>query len=503
MSATLLNDLQAPSTESNFAAHRLSPSQRQGLALQVLSRSRSVSELAGEHDVSRKFLYHQADKAHKALEEAFDPPRDEAEVLFWLPVTRAWLRQFVLGLILICHASFRGVAELIRDLLDTSISVGTVHNIVTQAVEQARKVSACEDLSAIRVGAHDEIFQSGQPVLVGCDAVSTYCYLLAQEESRDATTWGVHLLELEARGLHPSHTLADFGKGLRAGQAQAWPGMPCWGDHFHIVAELVQMATYLENRALGTMAARQKLEQKMAAARKKAKGQSLSKKLASARQAETQAVELADEIAVIVQWMQEDILCVVGPQVSTRVQLYDFVVEELQKRQPRAPHRIEPVVRKLENGKADLLAFAVHLDGRLARLSQEFSVAIEVIRKLFEAQGLPKTDPKRWQQEALLHQKLGSRFYTLQQAISQVIDSTLRASSVVENLNSRLRNYFFLRKHLGKDYLDLLRFFLNHRRFLRSEYPERTGKSPAEILTGKEHPHWLSLLGFQPYKKAA
>lgn len=503
MSTPLLIDQPDRKSEPVFAAHSLSPSQRQGLAFQVLSRSRSVSELAGEYDVSRKFLYHQADKAHKALEEAFDPSQDEAEVLFWLPVTRAWLRQFVLGLILICHASFRGVVELIRDLLDTSTSVGTVHNIVTQAVEQARKVSACEDLSAIRVGAHDEIFQSGQPVLVGCDAVSTYCYLLAQEDGRDATTWGVHLLELEARGLHPSHTLADFGKGLRAGQAQAWPGVPCWGDHFHIVAELVQMATYLENRALGTIAARQKLEQKMAVARRKAKGQSLSKKLARARQAETQAIELADEIAVIVQWMQQDILCVIGPQVSTRAQLYDFVVEELRARQPQVPHRIEPVVRKLENGKADLLAFAVHLESRLVLLSQEFSVTVEGVRQLFESFSLPQTDPKRWQQEALLRQQLGSRFYPLQQAISQVIDSTLRASSVVENLNSRLRSYFFLRKHLGKDYLDLLCFFLNHRRFLRSEYSEREGRSPAEILTGRTHSHWLNLLGFQPFKKAA
>ena len=497
MSATLLIDQPDQKSEPIFAAHCLSPSQRQDLALQVLSRSQPVSELAGEHAVSRKFLYHQADKAHKALEEAFDPPPDEADVLFFLPVTKAWLRSFVLALVFICHASFRGIVELFRDLLDTRISIGTVHNIVSQAVVEARKVNAGEDLSAIRVGAHDEVFQSDQPVLVGCDAVSTYCYLLAQEEGRDATTWGVHLLELEQRGLpfdkaqgpHPDHTVADFGKGLRAGQAQAWPGVPCWGDHFHIVAELVQMATFLENRALGTMAFRHKLEQKMTAARRKTKGQSLSKKLASARKTETQAVELADEVAVLVGWMQQDILSVVGPNVSTRAQLYDFVVEELRKRQPQAPHRIEPVVRKLENGKADLLAFAVHLESRLVLLTQEFSVPVEGVRQLFENFGLPQTDPKRWQQEALLRRRLGSRFYPLQQAISQIINSTLRASSVVENLNSRLRNYFFLRKHLGKDYLDLLRFFLNHRRFLRSEYPERTGKSPAEILTGKEHPH--------------
>src|SRR3990172_9802179 len=142
MSTPLLIDQSDQKSEPVWAAHCLSPSQRQDLALQVLSRSQSVSELAREHTVSRKFVYHQADKAHQALEEAFDPPQDEAEVLFFLPVTKAWLRQFVLALVFICHASFRGIVELFRDLLDTPISIGTVYNIVGQAVVEARRVNA-------------------------------------------------------------------------------------------------------------------------------------------------------------------------------------------------------------------------------------------------------------------------------------------------------------------------------------------------------------------------
>jgi hypothetical protein len=80
--------------------------------------------------------------------------------------------------------------------------------------------------------------------------------------------------------------------------------------------------------------------------------------------------------------------------------------------------------------------------------------------------------------------------------------TTPRTSSLVENLNSRLRNYFFLRKQLGSGYLDLLRFFLNHRTFMRSRCPERVGKSPAELMTGQEHPHWLELLGFERFQSA-
>jgi hypothetical protein len=75
-----------------------------------------------------------------------------------------------------------------------------------------------------------------------------------------------------------------------------------------------------------------------------------------------------------------------------------------------------------------------------------------------------------------------------------------RASSLVENLNSRLRNYFFLRRQLGAPYLNLLQFFLNHRTFLRSHRPERVGKSPKELMTGQSHPHWLELLGFTRFQ---
>ena len=65
----------------------------------------------------------------------------------------------------------------------------------------------------------------------------------------------------------------------------------------------------------------------------------------------------------------------------------------------------------------------------------------------------------------------------------------------------RLRSYFFLRRQLGKDYLTLLQFFLNHRRYLRSDDPSRVGKSPAELLTGEPHAHWLELLGYTRFSR--
>ena len=58
------------------------------------------------------FLEQQAHTAEEALDQAFAPSSRPDDVLFYLPITKAWLRQLVLGLVLICQSSTRGVVDL-------------------------------------------------------------------------------------------------------------------------------------------------------------------------------------------------------------------------------------------------------------------------------------------------------------------------------------------------------------------------------------------------------
>ncbi len=82
------------------AARALDGEQRRQLALQGLARTEPVTELAERHQGSRKLLYQPADKGAPALEQAFQPPTaGDDEVLCYLPVTKAWRRQVVLGLV--------------------------------------------------------------------------------------------------------------------------------------------------------------------------------------------------------------------------------------------------------------------------------------------------------------------------------------------------------------------------------------------------------------------
>ena len=484
-------------------ARALGPQQRQQLAVAALA-GQTISVVADEYDVSRKFVYQQRHQAQQALDQAFQPPAAAPEqLLFWLPVTKLWLEQLVLGLVLICHSPVRGVTQLLDDVFDHYLSVGKVHEVLQQAVPTARAVTAQQDLSRIRIGAHDELYQADLPVLVGVDVASTYCYLLSLEDHADADTWAIRLWEAQAQGFAPDATIADFGSGLRAGQELALPTIPCRGDLFHALQGLIAARTTLEQRAYNAINARTTLERKSADYQRR-HGHADRKRacqLPYARKAEAHAVALADDVALLVRWLREDVLAVAGPAAAERRLLYDFVVAELRARTASAPPCLATACRLLENQPEALLAFAAELDEALAGLAQTFQVPVDQVRELLHVQAMNARDPQRWRREATLRQHLRGRFEALRAAVVDVADHTVRASSVIENFNSRLRNYIFLRRHLGPDALALLQFFLNHRRFPRSAHAERVGKSPAELLTGQAQPHWLELLGYTRFSR--
>ena len=351
------------------------------------------------------------------------------------------------------------------------------------------------DLSPIRVGLHDEIFQGSQPVLAGVDARSTYCYLLAAVEHRDADTWGIHLLDASLQGLNPDYTVADAGQGLRAGQKAAWGDKPCHGDVFHIQHQCEALANTLAGIAKGAKSRRKKLQARTGKARQ---NPDLADRITLALRTEAAAHALASDIRTLTTWLAHDILALAGPDLKIRKDLFDFIVNEFGRRESDDPRRIRPVRVALQNQRDDLLAFAGVLDDKLSTIAITHQLPEHVVRAACVLHRKPSTSPAYWQGWNRLRARMGAQFHAAFDAVAQAMAQTPRSSALVENLNSRLRNYFTLRRQLGGSYLDLLQFFLNHRCFLRSRVPQRVGKSPTELMTGQHHPHWLTLLGLGP-----
>src|SRR5215213_1110376 len=270
------------------------------------------------------------------------------------------------------------------------------------------------------------------------------------------------------------------------------------GHVFHIQRQCGGLANTLSRLATGATSQHKTLQAGTGRVGQPAPDAELATQLTLARQTEARTSWLARDIRTLVQWLRKDVLALAGPDLATRRELFDFVVAELMAREPEDPQRIRPVRVALQNQRDDLLAFAGVLDAELAAIVRAHAVPEPLAREACMLHRLPTTSPAYWQRWSGLRARMGGKFHVLFGAVRRAMADTPRSSSLVENLNSRLRTYFTLRRHLGGSYLDLLRFFLNHRRFVRSRHAERQGKSPRELMTGQGHPHWLTLLGLGP-----
>lgn len=105
--------------------------------------------------------------------------------------------------------------------------------------------------------------------------------------------------ETEEQGLNPDYTLADAGKGIRAGQKAAWGDKPCHGDIWHILDQCEALCRNLTKKAQGAKTKREELELKMELAKLKGKGNQLSAKLTQSRQNEAELLKLASDCPIL------------------------------------------------------------------------------------------------------------------------------------------------------------------------------------------------------------
>ena len=478
----------------------MTPAQKKRAALDALSNRKTITRLADENNTSRKFIRQQGCKAQAALETVFnvnDASNDD--VIYNLPVTKKWIEQLVLALMLLGHTSYRSIIMLLKDVLDYDISLGSINAIFNDAVEQARTINDGEDLTNIAVTANDELFHKNKPILSGVDTRSLYCYLLASEDKRDEDTWAVHLMDAEIKGLSPQRTIGDDAKGLVAGHKQVFPQADYHYDNFHLSRTLMDLRLYFRNRLKSTITALNDLQRSSQSTSEPG----LSEPLLLAGKEVNRIRHISMTLDTLISWLEHDVFNKAGPTPEERRELYDFVIDEFKKLECIESHRITSVRITLENKRDAALGFSDVLAEKFTLLSKQFSLPIETVWSMCKLQRCAYSSDQYYFRSRPLESELEGRFDEVEDAVLEAMDSTERTSSMVENLNGRVRKHIENRREIGHGYLDLLRFFINHKPLIRSARPERKGKTSAEILSGKSHPRWLELLGFERFQRAA
>jgi len=122
-----------------------------------------------------------------------------------------------------------------------------------------------------------------------------------------------------------------------------------------------------------------------------------------------------------------DVLALAGPALATRQVLFDFIVEELAKREPEDVRRIRPLRVALQNQCDDLLAFADLLDAKLADIAQAYVIPELLVREAGVLHRLPSTSTAYWQGWKRLRAKLGDRAREGGDKFHRLFDAVSRA----------------------------------------------------------------------------
>jgi hypothetical protein len=293
--------------------------------------------------------------------------------------------------------------------------------------------------------------------------------------------------------------LLTLATALGAGQKLAWPGTPCHGDVFHIHQQFETLVNIWVRIASGVRSQREALEARLANPRRRCQDHPLVAELVALRQLDARSSQRADDLRTLAQWLERDILTLAGPERAARQDLFDFIVDELHRREAEDPSRIGTMRVALKNQRDDLLAFASVLDDKLAAIARAATVPDFLVRATCLLHRRPDTSGAFWQGWNRLHAAMGRKFYGVWMRSAKACWARHAAAPWLKT-STRGCATADAGRHLngGRAWLGLLQFFINHRRFVRSRRGKRLGKSLREAMTGEDHPHWLMLLGLGP-----
>jgi hypothetical protein len=180
---------------------------------------------------------------------------------------------------------------------------------------------------------------------------------------------------------------------------------------------------------------------------------------------------------------------------NDRIFLIDYALVELEKLENKNKY-LKDGIKYLRNHKENLLTFVRSAEKNMEDFAQKEEIDIEALYLMWNQKKYSKDSKMYNIIEGRIGLMLGEKYSYIRDKFKLFIKTVVRASSIVECINSLIRPYLFLKRTVNDKFLDLLQFYFNTRKYRRSRCKERVGKSPIELLTGKEYPQPLEILGY-------
>jgi len=444
----------------------------------------NIAELSREYSVNRQYIYQQKENVHKVLGDNFETPSSNTPTLL---LNEEVIKRTIFGCMVTCKGSIDDTQEFLQEIYGIHISEGKISNIMQEYADKAKKFNQSIPLHSIEVGAHDEIFQAGEPVLVGVDVYSTFIYLMESSNTRDGDAWSYALLDKVYRGLDLTQSVNDSGTGLNKGIREVFPNISIQSDVFHAVRKISLGIHTLERTAYKVIGQEYHLTDRTL--KKEEKYQS---KYYEAVIHSWKAIDLYDNALILYSWLRE-ILRIGGYDYGDRMDLLKFILDEFTKLSIKSAY-VEDGIKYISGHQEELLTFVGIAEQEFRKLSIQERVDIEALHLMWEQENYSFSSPQYNYIEARIGNLLTNQYDSIRKKYKEARDKLVRASSIVECMNSLIRPYLFLKRVVRDNYLALLQFYLNTRKYSRSRRPERIGKSPVELLTRQPYSSPLEIL---------
>lgn len=447
----------------------------------------AASKIAEELSMSREYVYQQKEKVQEYTDQL-----DNAEPkALTIKIDKRNTERTILSLSLDCHASIGGIQRFFERIYHKQISVGYISGVLQEAAVRAQAFDEGIDLSGINQGANDEIFQCGTPILVGIDPESTYTYLLEEASDRTAETWAIYLSDRKEHGLELSTSINDGGKGLMAGIPQVYPDVEMQADTFHVIYGMGKEISRVERNVYKLINGEYALKANLESKKPRKKNE---EKLTELRPKTAEKIKIYDKLYILFSWIKE-MLSFSGYNLEDSVSLLTWILQEMEAiavNEPGIGKEVSKVLKMLPN----LLIFIKRLEGSMETCARETGIPAQAFQLMYRQRSYSASSEQSNEIQCQLVYMLRERYTEANDHFQKMLTTTKKASSLVENLNGRIRVYMEVKRVVPTRFFTLMKVYFNTRRYSRSRCRERIGKSPLEILTGISQPEFLEALGY-------
>lgn len=453
-----------------------------------------MTQIAQSYQISRTFLYQLLFVANLQLETLFS----DEKLLFQKDHRHFEHLLFLLRLEGNC--SLLSMSSILKALQYHPNSIGYLSQFFQSAGQTLPSTLLMPSKTWVFY-LSDEIFAIHAPILLTIDAQSTTILNIELASDRSAETWKAHFEALENHHFVSLGMASDRGLGLVAGY-QAACDMALWvADYFHEFRDLFELLHQLERKAYAAMNKAYDAARTFANAKSEANLQKRLQQYETAHDACEQAITLYDQLDLLLHLLRET-LHICSPHGKLRTQenvrselmlLFDMI-EALDC--AAIPHTLKPIRKHID----DLLVPFKHVEAIATELRLEVPHdALDCLVLAWHHDHL--SYQSGWKQKRY-HQRqrefcvaradglLGDAFDTLKVLVFDKLDAIVRASSLVEMVNSLIRpSLSSCKGQITQETLNMIMFYHNHRRYKSGK---RQGKAPIELLTGKplEAPWW-------------